>query len=80
MEMDDLTTEIDNNDKDAEEVRTVIRKSESYPVLSKNSRKSYPPLSKYASANEAELQSGNWGTDITVDIINASSHTIRKNR
>ena len=58
VEMDDLPTEIDNSDTDSEEVRTVICKSESYPALSKYSRKSYPPLSKYACGNKVEIQSG----------------------
>ena len=59
VETDDLSTKIDNSDTDSEEIRTVIRKSESYPALTKYSRKSYLPLSKCASANKAELQSGN---------------------
>ena len=57
VEMDDLPTEIDNSDTDSEEIRTVIRKSESYPALSKYSRKSYPSLLKNSSAKKIDIPS-----------------------
>ena len=41
----------------SEEIRTVIRKSESYPALSKSARNSYPSLLQHSSAKNVALSS-----------------------